>query len=471
MDKHASIPSLSAEIFSIPLDGEKGRYLIYAPLRQAAFVANARTTNFLADLKDRCLPSSPGADSLTAFLRELQLIDGGAEPSPLTEFTGTPDPTTVTLFLTTACNLRCTYCYASAGDTPVKSMPLDVATRGIDFVARNAARLKAGRFEVIYHGGGEPTVNWLTLTQSLLHARNRAAELGLELHATTATNGVMQDARIDWIMSHLHGASVSFDGLPEVHDRQRVTAGGRGSSAAVIHTLKRFDAARFPYGIRVTVTADQIPHMADSVDYIWANFSPRQVQVEPAFQLGRWKGAPSAETEGFVEGYREAQQRAGIRGKSISFSGARIGGLSNHFCGVTQDSFGLSPDGNVSACYEVFSETDPSAPVFFYGRPDPRGGYDFDLARLAHLRRQSVEHRSFCQGCFAKWTCGGDCYHKSVAVHGTEPFAGSDRCHIIRELTKDQILDRIAACGGVVWKHDPDDDDSETCSSGKEMLL
>jgi hypothetical protein len=39
------VPQLSAEIFSIPLN-EK-RYLIYAPLRRAAFIGNASTVNFL----------------------------------------------------------------------------------------------------------------------------------------------------------------------------------------------------------------------------------------------------------------------------------------------------------------------------------------------------------------------------------------------------------------------------------------
>src|SRR5215831_21368360 len=39
-------PVLSAEIFIIPLEAD--RYLIYAPLRRAAFIGNARVVNFLA---------------------------------------------------------------------------------------------------------------------------------------------------------------------------------------------------------------------------------------------------------------------------------------------------------------------------------------------------------------------------------------------------------------------------------------
>jgi uncharacterized protein len=151
MSDQASVPVVSAELFSIPL--EDRRHIVYAPLRRAAFVANARVVNFLADLKAGGFDQSADPDgSLVEFLRRLEILDAPPEQLPITEFSGDPEPTSVTLFLTTACNLRCTYCYASAGDTPTKYMPLDVAKRGIDFVAANAAKKGALFFEVLYHG-------------------------------------------------------------------------------------------------------------------------------------------------------------------------------------------------------------------------------------------------------------------------------------------------------------------------------
>ncbi len=91
-----------------------------------------------------------------ALLRHLEILDAGAEQLPITMLSGDPMPTMVTLFLTTACSLRCTYCYASAGDLPVQSMSLETAKRGIDCVAANAVRSKVPYFQVAYHGGGEP---------------------------------------------------------------------------------------------------------------------------------------------------------------------------------------------------------------------------------------------------------------------------------------------------------------------------
>ena len=139
-------------------------------------------------------------------------------------------------------------------------------------------------------------------------------------------------------------------------------------------------------------------------------------------------------------------------GQEIHFSAARIGTLTNHFCGVTQDTFALSPDGNVSACYEVCSEDDLLADVFFYGRPSVGdGGYEFQSAVLESLRSQAVENLNYCRGCFAKWTCAGDCYHKSLSANGRVGPRGTDRCHITRELTRDLILEKIVETGGLFW--------------------
>ena len=86
-----------------------------------------------------------------------------------------------------------------------------------------------------------------------------AAELKLELRSYLATNGVLSNAQIDWVVAHLRGVSVSCDGLPAVHDRCRRTPSGKGSSQRVAHTMRRFDAAKFSYGIRLTATAEKSP--------------------------------------------------------------------------------------------------------------------------------------------------------------------------------------------------------------------
>ncbi len=462
-------PAVSAELFVIPVDGA---YLVYAPLRQAAFLANASVVNLLADIQDgRTCDAKEDDARWIEFLRGLEILDAGPETKPITRFSDDPQPTAVTLFLTTACNLRCTYCYASAGDTPTRAMPLEVARHGIDFVLENALRLSRPGIEIAFHGGGEPTVNWGTLTGAWQYARGRCYDRGLTLHASLASNAVLSDERIEWIVTHLNDASISCDGLPEAHDKHRLTIAGQGSSERVARTLRKFDEAEFPYGIRVTVTRDQIPSVPRSIEYLLENFRPRRIQVEPAYALGRWRDEPSAETAEFIEAFREAQASARRFGMAIEFSAARVGSLSNHFCGISQDSFSLTADGEVSACYETFIAENEWSKKFFYGKyDDAERRFQFQLPVLNELRHRTVDEMPFCRGCFAKWSCSGDCHHKALAVDGDGEFAGTDRCHIIRELTKDQILDRLAAAGGLFW-HEASSDAHFAKAAGKEMLL
>ena len=262
-----STPVLSAELSVLPL--EDSRFLVYAPLRQSAFVTNARVVNFLVGLREgRFAPADDPEGALVAFLRGLDIVDAGKEIPPVTEYSGVPEPTSATLFLTTACNLRCTYCYASAGDAPAKFMSLATACRAIDFVSRNAQARCLGRFDLAYHGGGEPSVNWRVLTESLEYAHRRAAGLGLRAGASITTNGVLSPSQIEWVANNMEFVTVSFDGLPEVHDRSRLTVLGSGSSGLVLRTLRRFDEHGVRYGVRMTVPADQVQSLADSVEFV-----------------------------------------------------------------------------------------------------------------------------------------------------------------------------------------------------------
>jgi len=450
----ADLPRPVDELFVVPTDADDA-YLVYAPLRSTAVLLNADAVNLLADLRDGVAPpATEAAAQLVELLRRLELVDAQPVAPVFESYRGEPTPTHVTLFLTTACSMRCSYCYASAGDTPLENMKLPVAQSGIDFIVANALRLGVNDISVAWHGGGEPTVNWPVLRNSYHYARELADRHGLALRAGLASNGAFKPEQAEWIVQHLSGCSISLDGDPETQDRHRPMANGLGSSERVERTLRCFDAHRFPYALRVTVTSDRILTLPRSIEYICERFAPQSIQVEPAYPMGRWRNAPSAETAGFIRAFRRADAVARRYGRSLTFSAARAGTISPHFCGVTQDSFALSPRGGVSACFEVFSERSEQAPHFFYGEAGADGGYRFDLVKLDGLRAQTVNRNPYCDGCFARWSCSGDCLHKNRGLYADEPFAGSDRCHIIRELTKDQILRRIEAAGGLFWKQD-----------------
>jgi len=446
--------TIRTEIHTVPLPD--GKLIFYAPLRRTAWIGNASVARIIERLRaSQHWEFTPKEAELVAFLKELGIAGGPEDVPPHTCNSCALKPTRASLLLTTACTLRCRYCYAAAGDRPAVHMPLETAIRGIDWIVANAVETRAPAIEISLHGGGEPTVNWTVLTGAVMYARQRAQDHGLQLQVCMATNAVLDAEKVRWIAANLNGLTVSLDGLPAVHDANRCLPDGGPSSHRVLETLRILDELHFPYAIRATVTADAIARLPESIEFIFTACKPATVQVEPVYRFGRGEDAATAETDEFIQAYREARERARSHGGELAFSPVRVGALTDHFCEATKGSFCLSAGGNVTSCYEVFSEDLPWASNFFFGKPAAAGGYEYDESILAQLRSQSVHSRSYCRTCFARWDCAGDCYHKVLMANGEGEFQGSGRCGIIRELSKDVLLDKIALSGGLVWCEGP----------------
>jgi len=84
------------------------------------------------------------------------------------------------------------------------------------------------RIDVSFHGGGETTFgqSWQVVTRSVTLSREQASKWGLKLHTSLVTNGVLNDEKRKWLVTHLDSIGVSFDGPADIQNRQRPTASG-----------------------------------------------------------------------------------------------------------------------------------------------------------------------------------------------------------------------------------------------------
>jgi uncharacterized protein len=172
------------------------------------------------------------------------------------------------------------------------------------------------------------------------------------------------------------------------------------------------------------------------------SFQARVIHLEPVFRAGRARTDESAppDPHDFVRGYREARGVTMAHGRVLKYSGARFGTITNRFCQVSDDMLALTPEGLVSACYEVGDVDDPRAEVFFYGRVrEETHELEIDMDRLRRLRTLTVEHKASCDDCFCRWSCAGECAAKLALERDAWDASQSPRCHINRELTLDQM--------------------------------
>lgn len=433
------------ELFVVP--GGTDYYYLYAPLRRVVVSLNRDAVSSVS----RYLRG----DSTSLKPIDAQVIDqlrgAGLFIEPIPQPPTTPDdyifrPHEVTLFPTTRCNLRCIYCYANAGTRHV-DMPWEIAQAAIEFVIDNARAVGRDDFIVGFHGGGEPTVNWKLVQQATLYARQRAKDLGLDVKIHCATNGVLSLSKREFVVSNFTGMNISLDGPANIQDRQRPLANGKGSFAHVMRTIKYFQETKFPFGIRVTLTANEGHRLSEIVRFMHEQCPQLdQLHVEPVWQCGRCQMTgerPPGEKQ-FIAYFAEAYELAQDLGFSLFYSGARLDVLTNKFCAAPGDGFSVTPEGIVSSCFEVTDPADPRAELFHYGHYDKdRRAFTIDHHRVARLRRLRVENILHCQDCFCKWHCAGDCLAKALPGMSPDDHVGSPRCNLNREITRLQ-LERLA---------------------------
>lgn len=181
-----------------------------------------------------------------------------------------------TIMLTQRCNFRCTYCYQTHAD-------VDLDRGHVDRLTEFLQRTRRPGTTVRFHGG-EP----LLRKELLLHAVSRLlddegraiCDFGI------VTNGsLVDDEVLALFCTHGFQVDVSFDGV-----REAQTYRDRGSFERVVVSLEKLvachEAGRLQLGVGITVTLDNLPYLARSIDFLTELGVPR-IQVEGEL-FGPW---------------------------------------------------------------------------------------------------------------------------------------------------------------------------------------
>ncbi len=426
------------ETYLIPF---KEIFLIYRPLLHLAIPGNgamARLAMTAAENPDY-VPQSHEKEAFE-FLR----IAGFLRPDPRPRFPDRAEalfmPTAAALLMTNRCNLRCVYCYANGGMEDALEMPFPIAAAAIDTVCANAAAKGQQKFQVTFHGGGEPTLAWESLTAAAEYARRK----GIPAELTMVSNGIWNRKQLDWITSELNGLTISMDGGSRTQNVQRPFPDGRGSFSYVMETIAGLDRKGFPYGIRITCMPERFAGLAEDVRFLCSETNFRVIQIEPAFNHARGKHERTSAEQAriFAQVYLEAADIAAGFGRQIHYSGARPWLVTDTFCEAPLgQSLTVNPRGEVVGCYECTGRAAEDEDPGVFGRWN---GREFVLNH--EKRRRYMEkiqaRKDACAGCFCRWHCAGDCYTRGLPVNGSAwPYA---RCEINREITKGLIIRSIS---------------------------
>jgi len=332
---------------------------------------------------------------------------------------------TVSLYLTEACNLRCRYCFLTKKP---RRLPLDLGREVVDFMLAAPASVKRVS---VYFFGGEPLLEFDTLRALTLYGEQRGQELKKGIHFGVTTNGtLLTDEALDFLFGHRISINLSLDGRPETQDANRKTVDGRGSFELVDAVIDRVLKRNPRQGVRMTYDTLTVGSLCQDHEYLWrrgfTNTSPIAVLEDKWTQDSLAVAGEQYRliAQAVLERIRQGDLRTvGFLAKYIRRIASSGRERIRKPCGVCYGYIGVSVDGTVYPCQRfAASGAYPFGTLNEITAPEHRKLFlTFDANRL-----------KVCEGCVARPVCAGGCPAMNHVCTGSiyEPWPA--QCALIR---------------------------------------
>ncbi len=164
-----------------------------------------------------------------------------------------------------ACNLACRYCYyleksrLYPGEDSCR-MPESLLE---EYIVQHIEAAAGPAIQFSWHGG-EPTVLGLDYFRKIVDLQRRHCPRGRQVFNGMQTNGILLDE--DWCRFLASGGfsiGLSLDGPAHLHDRYRLTRGGRGSHDAALRAFELLHRHTIPCDILCVVGDHNVRHPAE----------------------------------------------------------------------------------------------------------------------------------------------------------------------------------------------------------------
>jgi len=196
----------------------------------------------------------------------------------------------LTLCLTHACPMACSYCYA--GRKHHSAMTAETARQAVDFAAaQDESDFQLGFF------GGEPLLEWDLMLDCVRYARKTLGSRKLVL--TVTTNGIgLTKERAEKLYDEDFFIGFSIDGNRDMHNICRRMSDGKQSFDAVLHGLE--NALIHPERMETITVIDpaNVVHTGESIRFL-TGLGVRRISLNPNFYTDWDADALSAMTAAY----------------------------------------------------------------------------------------------------------------------------------------------------------------------------
>ena len=265
-------------------------------------------------------------------------------------------PECLTIHVGNACNLNCTYCYASLEKTGNRNIVGFPGSETIAFVSKYIAERVARnsqKLTVAYHGSGEPTLHWDQLTNAFRNISRIAEQKKIRLFNYIATNGCLEEGKTDWLAEHMDLIGISCDGTPDIQSAQRKT--GLIHCPPIEKVCERILDKGGKFDIRVTVTRDTVLRMAEITEYLIEKCRARNIRIEPVYLAGD-NSFKEDDANSFFDQLIKSEEIARKHGVGFGYAGIRMTELHGTYCDVSRNTIRLTADGKTRNCFCFLSD-------------------------------------------------------------------------------------------------------------------
>ena len=414
-----------------------------ATVIEALSAGEAQLDELLAPLADRGYAFDDAAELLREMMFSRAIVTGEPGPEPVESAPAKFPLQSLVMNLTNQCNLACTYCYEFGEDkvaTPEgkpKFMDTETAKASVDFLLRESEGRKSIHITFF---GGETLMNFPLLKEVVAYASDRAASEDRFIDFSLTTNAtLLTPAIIQFLSDNSIGVTVSMDGPPELHDKLRVFANGRGSYDIIEPRVKALIQGHRtrPITARVTLTngvTDVIRiyrHLKNELGFAEVGFAPVTTSPDRLYAINeKGMGGVLEQFKLLAGEYLEHALRGELHGFSnVSETLGELyqGVNKSHPCGAALGLLGVGPSGDIAPCHR-FVDSDTHSLGNIATGVDREKQSDF-------LARGHIGAKYDCHSCFARPLCAGGCHHEAFVRYGDTGHANLHFCDWIREWT------------------------------------
>lgn len=166
-----------------------------------------------------------------------------------------------TIYMTTACNFRCSYCYE---DFKENSQLNEKSLREtLDFIFNYGENEKIS----LVFLGGEPLLNKEMIYQSIDYINKYYPNRVVKYHITTNGSLVDEDF-IEFMRENNFHVRLSFDGNKLSHELNRISKDSDSCYEKILENIQKVHRSQLSYEIRMTIAHNTIPYMFENIRFL-----------------------------------------------------------------------------------------------------------------------------------------------------------------------------------------------------------